>query len=72
MIPTGSSLRPIFGRAQPCIGMVLPTDVTVLESTPQIDAAGFVAEHFPPHVHGENCPACVLADLPGLVVCCEQ
>jgi hypothetical protein len=43
--------------------MVLPTDVTVFETTPQIGAAGFVAEHFPPHVHGENCPECVLADL---------
>jgi hypothetical protein len=52
--------------------MAFPTDVAVIESTSQIDATGFVAEHFPPHVHGENCPACVFADLSRLPVCCDE
>jgi hypothetical protein len=52
--------------------MAFPADVAVFETVPQIDAAGFVADSFPPHVHGENCPECAFADLSRLVVCCEQ
>ena len=52
--------------------MVLPADVAAFETLPQFDTAGFVAEHFPPHVHGKHCPACAFADLSGLAMCCEQ
>jgi len=50
--------------------VALPTDVPVFEAVPQIDVPGFVAENFPPHVHGENCPECTIADLSRLAVCC--
>ena len=52
--------------------ITFPADVPVFETVPQIDVAGFVAENFPPHVHGENCPECISADLSDLAVCCEQ
>jgi hypothetical protein len=52
--------------------MAFPADVAVFDTEPQIDVTGFVAENFPPHEHGENCPACVLADLSRLARCCEQ
>jgi hypothetical protein len=52
--------------------MAFPADVGVFETIPQIDVARFVAENFPPHMHGENCPESVLADLSRLGGCCEQ
>jgi hypothetical protein len=52
--------------------MAFPADVPVFETVPQIDVASFVAENFPPHLHGQNCPECAFADLSRLPVCCAQ
>jgi hypothetical protein len=52
--------------------MAFPADVPAFETLPQIDVAAFVAENFPPHVHGENCPECADADRSRLPVCCAQ
>ena len=52
--------------------MAFPADVPVFETGRQIDVTAFVAEKFPPHVHGENCPECADADLSRLPVCCAR
>jgi hypothetical protein len=52
--------------------IALPDDIATFETLPQFDSASFVAEHFPPHLHGKNCPACAVADLSRLGACCEQ
>ena len=67
-----ASLRPTFERAWRCIGWPLLPDLGGFERPPQNRRGGLVAENFPPHLHSENCPACALADLSRLTVCCDQ